>query len=118
MEHFPSVLTRAESDAVVDRIDAFFEANGYGLWAVERLDSHEFIGFVGLTILTFDAHFTPATEVGWRLSRDQWGHGFATEAAQAAVAYGLYSLRVREIVSITATTNHRSMKVMERIGMS
>ncbi|HVC78013.1 MAG TPA: GNAT family N-acetyltransferase [Candidatus Micrarchaeaceae archaeon] len=84
-EHFPSVLTRAESDARLDRIEAFFEANGYRPWAVGRKDRHESIGFVGLTLLTFDAHFTPATEVGWRLAREHWGHRFATKAARSVL---------------------------------
>jgi len=118
MEHFPSTLTPQESDALIDRIEAFFATHPYGLWAVERRDTHSFIGFAGLSLQTFEAHFTPAIEVGWRLAREQWGHGFATEAGNAAIAYAFQSLRLAEIVSMTATTNVRSQRVMERLGMT
>jgi len=118
MKHFPSTLTRAESDAFIDRIEVFLEANGYGLWAVERLDRDEFIGFVGLALASFEAHFTPAVEVGWRLGRQHWGHGFATEAARIAVTDGFERLGLDEIVSFTATTNLPSQRVMERLGMT
>src|SRR5688500_10743544 len=88
MEHFPSMLTRAESDAFVDRIEEHFEHHGWGLWAVEvRLD-HTFIGYVGLWPASFAAHFTPAVEVGWRLRREHWGRGFAPEAATAVLRDG------------------------------
>lgn len=118
MEHFPSALTRAESDALAGRIESFLEANGYGLWAVERLDRGEFIGFVGLSVPSFEAPFTPAVEAGWRLAREHWGHGFATEAARAAVADGFERLGLEEIVSFTALSNVRSQAVMRRLGMT
>ena len=118
MEHFPAPLTRAESDALVDRITTGFDVHGYGLWAVEERATGGFIGFTGLTLQTFPAHFTPAVEVGWRLARRSWGHGFATEAATAAVAYGFDVAGLDEIVSITAVTNVRSQRVMQRLGMT
>ena len=118
MEHFPSTLSRAESDALVDRIEAHFEGRGYGLWAVERLDSNGFIGFVGLARATFPAPFTPADEVGWRLAREHWAQGLATEAAEAAVADGFKRLDLEEILSFTATLNLRSQRVMQRVGMT
>jgi len=92
-------------------------ARGYGLWAVERKDTAGFIGYVGLWPATFPAHFTPAVEVGWRLAADQWGHGYATEAARAALAHGFDSLGLEEIVSFTSSVNVRSWRVMERLGM-
>jgi len=118
MEHFPSVLTRAESDAAVDRIEAHFERHGFGLWAVEVPDRAPFIGFVGLAVPSFDAHFTPCVEVGWRLAVDRWGRGYATEAARAALAIGFGPLALEEIVSMTVPDNHRSRRVMERLGMT
>lgn len=118
MEHFLTTLTKGESDAFVDRIDTFFERHGYGLWAVDRLDRNQFIGYVGLQPVTFDAHFTPAVEIGWRLAREHWGHGFATEAAREALRYGFDKLKLEEIVSFTATTNSRSVAVMQRLGMT
>jgi RimJ/RimL family protein N-acetyltransferase len=118
MEHFPAPLTRAESDAMVDRIEAAFESNGFGLWAVEVLGGAPFIGFVGLAVPTFEAHFTPAVEVGWRLAREHWGRGYATEAARAALEFGFGSVGLDEIVSFTVPANVRSRTVMERLGMT
>jgi RimJ/RimL family protein N-acetyltransferase len=117
MEQFPSPLTAAESDALVDRIEAGLDERGWGLWAVEVQDSHAFIGFVGLNPATFDAPFTPAVEVGWRLAREQWGQGFATEGARAAVEFAFVDLELDEIVSFTTHGNTRSRRVMERLGM-
>jgi len=122
MEHFPGRMTRAESDAFVDRIEAGFAERGFGLWAVEVTEPGEqqgqFIGFAGLSVPSFDAHFTPAVEVGWRLARPAWGHGYASEAARRALAEGFGRYRLAEIVSFTSTTNVRSQAVMRRIGMT
>jgi RimJ/RimL family protein N-acetyltransferase len=118
MEHFPGVLSRAESDAMVDRIEAQFDEVGYGLWAVETPDEAPFIGFVGLSVPKFQAHFMPAVEIGWRLDRTYWGRGFATEAARAALADGFGRVGLTEIVSFTAPANVRSVRVMERLGMT
>ena len=118
MRHFPAIMSRAESDALVDRIEAHFAEHGYGLWAVEVIGSREFIGFVGLAYVPFEAHFTPALEVGWRLARSAWGHGYATEAARAALTFGFDHSDVPEIVSITAVSNVRSQAVMQRLGLT
>ncbi|MEW9528193.1 GNAT family N-acetyltransferase [Microbispora sp. NPDC049125] len=116
MEHFPSTLSRAESDALAGRIEAAFAERGFGLWAVEA--GGAFIGFTGLNVPRFTAHFTPCVEIGWRLARPAWGHGYATEAARAALAYGFGELGLAEIVSFTSVTNVRSQAVMRRIGMT
>ena len=118
MEHFPAPLTREQSDTFVDRIEQGFEARGYGLWALEVRESGEFIGFTGLVLQTFEAPFTPAVEVGWRLAKAAWGHGYAIEAARAPFGYGFGPAGLDEIVSFTATTNKPSQRVMERIGMT
>jgi RimJ/RimL family protein N-acetyltransferase len=118
MEHFPAPLSRAESDAMVERIEATFDREGLGLWAVEVSDTREFAGFVGLWLPRFEAHFTPAVEVGWRLAAAHWGRGYATEAAQAAVADGFGRLELPEIVSFTSVGNERSQRVMRRLGMT
>ena len=118
MEHFPSLLTQEQSDAAVDRFDALIAENGWGLWAVEVVASGEFIGFVGLNPPPWDAHFTPAVEVGWRLGRQYWGHGYATEAAREALRFGFEDLDLEEIVSFTTPANLRSRAVMERLGMT
>jgi RimJ/RimL family protein N-acetyltransferase len=85
MEHFPALLSRRESDESVGRIEAGLEANGFGIWALEVRDGGEFIGFAGLNAPDFEAPFMPAVEVGWRLARHAWGHGYATEAGRAAL---------------------------------
>lgn len=115
MEHYPAPLSRDESDAFVDRIEHFWAEKGWGLWAVELSDG--FAGYVGLLELTFAAHFTPAVEVGWRLDRRCWGQGIATEAARSALADGFGRLGFDEIVSVTATTNIASQRVMQKLGM-
>ena len=117
MEHFPSVLTRAESDAMVERMNTAIEQRGFGFWAVEVLASGELIGFVGLSVPSFDAHFTPCVEIGWRIAFGHWGKGFATEGARASLDAAFRELGLAEVVSFTATTNGRSMRVMERLGM-
>jgi RimJ/RimL family protein N-acetyltransferase len=118
MEHFVAPLSRSESDDLVDRIEDTFDREGYGLWAVEVVDGSAFIGFVGLWPVTFDAPFTPAVEVGWRLARRGWGSGFATEAARMAVADAFERLGLDEIVSMTSRGNTRSQRVMEKVGMA
>ena len=117
MEFFPETYSEERTRRFVDRILECWGERGYGLWAVERKDTAGFIGYVGLWPATFPAHFTPAVEVGWRLAADQWGHGYATEAARAALAYGFDALGLDEIVSFTSNTNVRSWRVMERLGM-
>ncbi|HEY6292075.1 MAG TPA: GNAT family N-acetyltransferase [Terriglobia bacterium] len=117
MEHFPALLSGAESDAGVERIDAHFRRHGFGLWAVEIPNVTPFAGFIGLSIPLFQAHFTPCVEVGWRLARDYWGKGYAAEGARAALGFGFERLGLNEIVSFTVPANMRSRGVMERIGM-
>ncbi|MBO2451366.1 GNAT family N-acetyltransferase [Actinomadura barringtoniae] len=117
-QHFPNVLTRTESDALIDRVDAAIEDRGFGFWALEVTATGEFIGFTGLNVPTFQAHFTPCVEIGWRLARSTWGHGYATEAAHRALDFGFHDLDLPEIVAFTTTTNLRSQAVMNRIGMT
>ena len=116
--HLGSPLDRAGSDALMARIEAGWHEHGFGLWAVQVLANDQFMGFVGLSRPSFEAHFTPAVEVGWRLARDAWGHGYATEAAIASVEFGFDVLGLEEIVSFTVPANVRSRRVMERLGMT
>jgi RimJ/RimL family protein N-acetyltransferase len=118
MEHFPRLLDRAASDAEAVAHRAALDRDGWGLWAVARREDDRFIGFTGLDVVDFAATFTPATEIGWRLAHAAWGHGYATEAARAVLAYAFGTLRLDGVVSFTATTNARSQRVMERIGMT
>ena len=119
MEFFPSVIERAESDAAAEGIRALIDEQGWGLWAVEVIDSAEFIGFTGLwSVPAPEFPFAPAIEVGWRLARAHWGLGYATEAARAAVYFGFRNLGLGEIVSMTSVQNARSRRVMEKLGMT
>ena len=118
MQHFPGLLSRPESDAFAATIEAHFERHGFGLWALEVPGVVPFAGIVGLAVPSFEAAFTPCVEVGWRLAREHWGRGYATEAARAAIAFGFASLELEEIVAFTASGNDRSRRVMERLGMN
>ena len=118
MEHFPSTLGRADSDNVASILKSDLDIMGYGFWALEVPGETPFIGFTGIRPVTFDAHFVPAVEIGWRLATAHWGKGYATEAARAALAHGFGALGLREIVSFTTTTNIRSQAVMQRLGMT
>jgi RimJ/RimL family protein N-acetyltransferase len=118
MEHFPALLSREESDAAVDRIEAHFQQHGFGGWAVEVPGVTSFAGFIGLNSTRFEAHFTPCVEIGWRLAAEYWGRGYATEGARAAMGFGFDSLDLEEIVSFTVPANLRSRRVMEKIGMT
>jgi len=116
---FPSTLTRAESDAYVDRIEEGFVERGYGLWALEVAETGEFIGFTGLASMPADVPGGPAgTEIGWRLVRNAWHRGYATEAARAALGVAFEGVGLPEIWSYTAVLNAPSQAVMRRIGMT
>lgn len=115
MRHFPSTLTREQTLAAVERVHAQFDKHGWGLMAAEY--KGEFIGYIGLFVVPFEAHFTPAVEIGWRLAAKYWNKGLATEGARAILRYAGEQLRLEEVVSFTTTTNLPSMRVMEKIGM-
>jgi RimJ/RimL family protein N-acetyltransferase len=118
MEFYPATLSQTESNAFVDRIEVNFDKHRFGLWATELIETGEFIGYVGLWSVTFEAPFAPAVEVGWRLARKYWGHGFAPEAARAALADGFERLALEEVVSFTSSINLKSRRVMEKLGMT
>ena len=118
MRYFPAKLAREQSDALASAIRREIDKQGWGLWAVEVIGGSSFIGFVGLNEPIFDAHFTPAVEVGWRLAREHWGHGYATEAGQAAIDFGFDELALEQIVAMIGLKNSRSQRVAERLGMT
>jgi ribosomal-protein-alanine N-acetyltransferase len=117
MEHFFSRPTRAESDDLIDRVEATFDRDGFGLWAVEVEDGR-FAGFIGLWPTPPELPFSPAVEVGWRLAQHAWGRGLATEGARAALADGWERVGLDDVVSMTTTTNLRSQAVMRKLGMT
>ncbi len=122
MRHFPAPLDRAAADALVDRWHDGLAQQGWGLWAVEVGVTGEFVGMVGLNRPQWTAAFTsagaPCTEVGWRLARSAWGHGYASEAAREAVRVAFDEVGIDEVVSFTTVDNRRSRAVMERLAMS
>ncbi len=118
MKHLPRCLTVDESNDLASRIRSHFSEHGFGLWAVEIPGVARFAGFTGLSVPTFESRFTPCVEVGWRLGHAYWNHGYATEAARAAVNYGFETHGLHEIVSFTVPHNTASRRVMEKLGMT
>lgn len=118
MEFLPAVLDRAASDAMAGRIRDHFAQHGFGLWAVEVPGVVDFAGFVGLNVPSFETHFTPCVEIGWRLACDNWGKGYATIGARAALDFAFKSLNLAEVMSFTVPHNVRSRRVMERLDMT
>jgi len=116
-EYLGQVMTREQSDASVAAFQAEFDERGYGWWAVEVQATGEFVGFAGLDDVEPGLPVT-GVEIGWRLARSSWGHGYATEAARATLGIGWDVLGLHEILAITTATNHRSQAVMRRLGMT
>ena len=111
-------LTVAQSDALVDAIEAHWERHGFGLWcAAPAEDPDGCIGFVGLAIPSFLPAVLPAVEVGWRLARSAWGRGLATEGARASLEHAFGPLGLQSVISIIDPGNHRSVRVAEKLGM-
>lgn len=117
MEFIGPVLSEGESRAMIKRADKTWAEYGYGRFAVELADTHELVGFIGLAQCKFESHFTPAVEIGWRLVRNHWNLGYATEGAKAVMAWAFENCEMNEIVSFTSASNQRSRRVMEKIGM-
>jgi hypothetical protein len=116
MRYFPAVLEGAETEAFFNRIQDEFVRNGWGLYAVEIKKTGEFIGYVGLHEIGFDADFTPGVEIGWRLAADYHNQGYATEAAEAVLQLAK-ELGIEQLFSFTAKINTPSERVMQKIGM-
>ena len=119
MKHFPALMTEQQSHALVSRIKDDWQC-GSGLWAVEVRESKEFIGYIGFSQPKWEASFTPCIEIGWRLSSSSWGQGFATEGAQGALHWSKQNVAFprNEVLSFTSIMNHRSRRVMEKLGMT
>ncbi|HEY1623187.1 MAG TPA: GNAT family N-acetyltransferase [Streptosporangiaceae bacterium] len=119
MRFFAGALDRAGSDTLIDRLEERFETQGFGLWALEVAGTGQFIGFTGLNPLPEYVPGGPAgMEVGWRLARPAWHHGYATEAARACLDIWFGSLGNAEIYSMTSVLNEPSQAVMRRLGLT
>jgi ribosomal-protein-alanine N-acetyltransferase len=117
MEYFPSVLNRQESDKLAQEIHDLIESKGWGTWAVEEKESGDFIGYVGLHETSCDLPFEPCIEISWRLLKEYWGKGYATEAGKKVLHFAFEELKLKNVVSFTALVNHRSEATMKRLGM-
>lgn len=117
MEFLPKPLSFAETEQFYNRIVAEHDAFGYGLYAVQLKSTGRFIGYVGFHHFDFQAEFSPGIEIGWRLAREHWNNGYATEAAQACLAYARQNHLFPEVYSFTSVGNHPSERVMQKIGM-
>lgn len=117
MTYFPKVSSAEETKTFYQSIVAEFKECGFGFYAVEAKENNAFIGFIGFHRPTFEADFTPCIEIGWRLKKEAWGKGYATEGASACLAYGFKELGFSEVYSFTADVNGPSKNVMTKIGM-
>ena len=121
MRYFPKLLSATVSDTIANKCQQLIKDNGWGFWAVSVKTGLEksdpFIGFVGLNQTHPDMAFAPCVEIAWRLNKDYWGQGYATEAAKAALKFAFDELGLDEIVAFTAVINQPSQQVMKRIGM-
>ena len=118
MEFFAAPLSPAESDRMIDRMQAHIAQHRFGFFAAELRATGEFIGFAGISHVPFEAHFTPCIEIGWRLAAAYWNRGLATEGARECLRYAFQELALPEVVAFTVPANLRSRRVMEKLGMS
>lgn len=118
MQYFPEVLSREESDQLIERIETHFDNHGFGLFAAELLAEKQLIGFIGLHVSTFQAHFTPAIEIGWRLDPAHWNKGLATEGSKEIIRLAFDRHKLDELVSFTVPENVATRQVMEKLGMT
>lgn len=118
MRHFPKPLTENESLALIDRLQNHFQKFGYCYFAVEVLETGDFIGFTGLANQNWESEFTPCVDIGWRLKHAAWGKGYATEAAKACLDAAFTKFALKEVLAFATDTNFPSMQVMKKIGMN
>ena len=118
MKFYPNTLTNEESNVMANKIRGLIDEQSWGLWAVELKDKDCFIGFVGLHKPHYELPITPCVEVGWRLSKEYWGKGYATEAARESLKFAFNQLELNEVYSFASVSNNKSWRVMERLGMS
>lgn len=117
MQYFPKILTGDQMASMIERINAHFNRHGFGLFAIEKKSTGEFIGYTGFMIPSFESFFTPCIEIGWRLKKEEWNKGYATEAAKSCLEYGFKKLQFKKVYSFTSSLNKASEKVMQKIGM-
>lgn len=117
MEYFPKALSKEESDNFATKIRSRFKEFGYGLYAVDELQTKEFIGFIGFSHPSFELGFSPFIEIGWRLRKDKWNKGFASEGAKRCLQFAFEHLDLNQVYSFTSKVNTKSEHIMKKIGM-
>lgn len=117
MEFFPSIKSKQETSEFIERMQNQLQEKGFCYYAVDKLETSEFIGFIGLSEQTFTSDFTPAIDIGWRLKRDEWNKGYATEGAKRCLDYAFSQLKLEKVIAITPIVNLKSEQVMKKIGM-
>ena len=118
MKYYPSTLTTEESHRLAKKIEALIVKRGWGFWAVELLETGSFIGFVGLHEPEYTLPVTPCVEVGWRLAKEFWGKGYATESGKAAVNYAFNTLGLTKFYATTEIGNQASHRALLKIGLT
>ncbi len=117
MEFFPSTQNRDKTQGFIGRMQKHFEAHGYCYFAADRLDTGEFIGFIGLCTQSYLDDRPTFTDIGWRLKQAAWGKGFATEGAKGCLKFAFEELNLDKVYSVCSLINVKSEKVMQKIGM-
>ncbi len=117
-EFFPNTMSQIETEAFIKNMQQHFATHGYCYFAVDELETLEFIGFIGLSNQTFKSDFTPCVDIGWRLLPEFWGKGYATEGALACINFAFRTLELKEVYAIAPELNLKSQRIMQKIGMS
>lgn len=117
MKYFPSLFDLEQTRQSMQRQIDQQQASGFCFWATDRLDTQALIGFIGISRPRFKTSFSPCIEIGWRLMKEHWGQGLATEGAMACVSYARDELQIPELFSFTPLSNKPSERVMQKIGM-
>ncbi len=117
MEFFPAIPTKEETSNFISRMQAQFSEKGFCYFAVDILETNEFIGFIGVSEQTYKTDFSPFVDIGWRLKKNSWNNGYATEGAKACLDYGFQKLNLKTIYSVAPKLNLKSQQVMQKIGM-
>jgi RimJ/RimL family protein N-acetyltransferase len=117
MQHFPKTLSSEDTIALINRLKQHFEVHGYCYFAVDLLETSEFIGFTGLAHQTWESEFTPCVDIGWRLKQAAWGKGYATEAARACLEAAFSKFGLDEVLAFATNTNTASEQVMKKLEM-
>ena len=117
MKHFPMPLSEIETLGLIERLQAHFDLHGYCYFAVDIIETGEFIGFTGLAKQSWESKYTPCVDMGWRLKKEAWGKGYATEAALGCLNAAFSKFGIKEVLSFATNTNTASENVMKKIGM-